>query len=141
MTYPMWNPSKTGILTTNEEGGIAFLESGPQFDALKGSASNWVEPEPEVSSPEDVAAALVQRRASMPPISPLQGILTLGEVEWGKVLSYRNHADTTWAERVIIDNASDWVRTSQNIAFFGHLLDYTAEQMDTLFIAAAQVRA
>jgi len=80
-------------------------------------------------------------RTAIRPISPLQGILTLGENEWDKVLAYRDHADTTWGERVIIDNAADWVRTSENIAFFGHLLDYTDEQMDALFVAAVKVRA
>jgi len=78
-------------------------------------------------------------RAAMPTISPMQGILTLGETEWGKVLAYRETA--TWQERIVIDNAADWFRTSENIAFFGHLLDYTDEQMDALFIAAAKVRA
>ena len=80
-----------------------------------------------------------ERRAAMPPISPLQGILTLGEKEWGKVLTYRETA--TWQERMVIDNAADWVRTSQNIEFFGYLLDYTPEEMDALFIAAAKVTA
>jgi len=69
----------------------------------------------------------------------MQGILTLGEAEWGKVLSYRETA--TWSEKTIIDSAQDWQRNSQNIAFFGHLLDYTDEQMDTLFLQAAQVNA
>jgi hypothetical protein len=78
-------------------------------------------------------------RATIAPISPLQGILTLGETEWGKVLTYRETA--TWSEKVVIDNAADWVRTSQNIAFFGHLLSYTDEEMDALFLQAAQVNA
>jgi len=78
-------------------------------------------------------------RAAIASISPMQGILTLGEAEWEKVLAYRDGA--TWAEKIVIDNAADWVRTSQNIAFFGHLLDYTDEQMDTLFLQAAQVNA
>jgi hypothetical protein len=78
-------------------------------------------------------------RAAMPTISPMQGILTLGESEWGKILAYRETA--TWQERIVIDNAADWFRTSENIAFFGHLLEYTDEQMDALFIAAAKVRA
>jgi hypothetical protein len=86
----------------------------------------------------DPAIALAQSRAAMV-ISPLQGILTLGETKWGKVLAYRDTA--SWAEKVVIDNAADWVRTSQNIAFFGYLLGYTDEQMDALFIAAAQVTA
>ena len=85
-----------------------------------------------------VAPDPAQARAAMR-ISPLQGILTLGETEWGKVLAYRDTA--SWAEKVVIDNAADWVRTSQNIAFFGYLLGYTDEQMDALFIAAAQVTA
>jgi len=87
--------------------------------------------------PIDEAEELAKARAGMV-ISPLQGILTLGEKEWGKVLAYRETA--TWAEQTVIDNASDWVRTSQNIAFFGYLLGYTDEQMDELFIAAAQVK-
>ena len=78
-------------------------------------------------------------RATMPTITPMQGILTLGETEWGKILTYRETA--TWQERIVIDSAEDWQRNSQNIAFFGHLLDYTDEQMDALFIAAAKVRA
>jgi len=88
--------------------------------------------------PVDEAIALAQARAAMV-ISPLQGILTLGEKEWGKVLAYRDTA--SWQERIVIDSALDWRRDSQNIAFFGHLLGYTDDQMDALFIAAAQVKA
>jgi len=88
--------------------------------------------------PVDEAIALAQARAAMV-ISPLQGILTLGEKEWGKVLAYRDTA--SWQERIVIDSALDWRRDSQNIAFFGFLLGYTAEQMDALFIAAGQVKA
>jgi hypothetical protein len=101
---------------------------------------------PLVAYLETIGASIVtitptdaERRAAMAPISPLQGILTLGETEWGKVLTYRDTA--SWAEKVIIDNAADWVRTSQNIAFFGYLLEYTDEQMDALFTQAAQVTA
>ena len=81
---------------------------------------------------------IAETRAAMV-ISPLQGILTLGETEWGKVLAYRETA--SWAEKVVIDSAQDWQRNSQNIAFFGYLLGYTPEQTDALFIAAAKVTA
>jgi len=91
-----------------------------------------------ITQSDKASNALAQARAAMV-ISPLQGILTLGETGWGKVLTYRDTA--SWQERAIIDNASDWQRNSQNIAFFGYLLGYTDEQMDTLFIAAAQVKA
>jgi len=50
----------------------------------------------------DPAVALAQARSVMV-ISPLQGILTLGEEEWGKVLAYRDTA--SWAEKVVIDSA------------------------------------
>jgi len=86
---------------------------------------------------EDIPQPTIEERRARMVITPLQGILTLGEVEWGKVLTYRETA--TWGEKVIIDNAADWVRTSENIAFFGYLLDYTDEDMDALFTQAAQV--
>jgi len=147
MTNGMWNPSKTGILTHGENGGFVFIEGGPVFDELKETAVDWVEPLAIEATEQEIADFLAHQRASMPPISPLQGILTLGEVEWGKVLAFRDGVGedgeslATWQQKVIIDQASDWVRTSQNIAFFGFLLGYTDAQMDTLFIAAAQVRA
>jgi hypothetical protein len=134
----MWNPARTGIIVENESGGFVFLESGEQFDVLQASAGNWVAPEPDKATAESIAASLAQSRAAMV-ISPLQGILTLGETEWGKVLAYRETA--SWAEKVVIDSAQDWQRNSQNIAFFGYLLGYTPKQMDALFIAAAQVTA
>jgi hypothetical protein len=81
----------------------------------------------------------------------MQGILTLGETKWGEVLAYRNQGfveatntepeipATTWPEKMIIDSAQNWDRTSENIAFFGQLLNYDDLQMDALFIAAADV--
>ena len=122
--------------TASEDDSAAF---GRQIYAVAASDSTtaaYVAPDPE---PEPTTAELLADERSGMAVSPLQGILTLGETEWGKVLAYRETA--TWQERVIIDNAFDWVRTSQNIAFFGYLLGYTPEQMDTLFIAAAQVKA
>lgn len=106
------------------------------------TGSGWVVknlPPPEAppdTPPLTDAELLALERARMV-VSPMQGILTLGETEWGKVLAYRETA--SWAERVIIDSAQNWRRTSQNIAFFGYLLGYTEEQMDDLFRRAAQV--
>jgi hypothetical protein len=88
----------------------------------------------------DPAQALAEKRAAMS-CSKMQGILTLGEIKWGEVLAYRDHANTTWPERMIADSAQDWHRTSENIDFFGYLLGYTDIQMDALFTAAALVKA
>jgi hypothetical protein len=104
-----------------------FNQETKVWDVIEEIAPSFIEP-----------VSVAQARASMV-ISPLQGILTLGETEWGKVLAYRETA--SWQERIVIDSAQDWQRTSQNIAFFGYLLGYTDEQMDALFIAAAQVKA
>jgi hypothetical protein len=103
------------------------IKPGSGYD-WDGSA--WVAPVP------NPVADLAAERALMV-ISPLQGKLTLGETEWAKVVAYRDTA--SWAEKVIVDSALDWRRNSQNIAFFGYLLNYTPEQMDDLFRAAATV--
>jgi hypothetical protein len=91
-----------------------------------------------------------ERRVGMH-CTKMQGILTLGETKWGEVLAYRNQEfveatntepeipATTWPEKMIIDSAQNWERTSENIAFFGQLLKYDDLQMDALFIAAADV--
>jgi hypothetical protein len=102
---------------------------------------------PTPPSDEEIAADL---RRSMS-CTKMQGILTLGETKWGEVLAYRNQGfveatntepeipATTWPEKMIIDSAQNWDRTSENIAFFGQLLNYDDLQMDALFIAAADV--
>lgn len=104
-------------------------------------------------TPEVVAAYLGQMAALQPTpeqqlatwrasakCSRMQGKLTLGPDAWAKVQEYRDtHA--TWAERVVIDDAKDWERNSQDIQFFGHLLDYNDEQMDEMFRAAMLVKA
>ena len=96
------------------------------------------------------AERLARQRAGMA-CTKMQGILTLGETKWGEVLAYRNQEfveatstepevpATTWPEKMIIDSAQSWDRTSENIAFFGQLLKYDDLQMDALFIAAADV--
>lgn len=84
----------------------------------------------------DGSKRLAAERANMV-CSPLQGILTLGPVEWGKVLEYSETA--SWPEHIIIHSAQDWRRLNQNIAFFGYLLNYTDEQMDDLFRQAMTV--
>jgi hypothetical protein len=68
-----------------------------------------------------------------------QGILTLGETKWVEVLEYRDLSTTSWAEKMIIDSATDWQRNSQNIQFIGYLVGYTDEQMDAMFVSAKDI--
>jgi hypothetical protein len=88
-------------------------------------------PAPIPPSVEDIRKGMV--------VSAMQGILTLGETNWGRVLAYRETA--SWVEQMIIDSAQDWRRTSQNIQFIGYLLGFSDDQMDTMFTAAALVEA
>lgn len=81
----------------------------------------------------DPAFALTSARASMV-CSRMQGILALGETRWTKVLAYR--ATASWAEQIVIDDAGDWHRNSQQIDFFGYLLGMTDTDIDTAFTVA-----
>ena len=135
MSYPMWNEARTGILIDRGSGILAFVESGAEFEALKGTASDWHQYPISAAPPVPIEEQRAEMRCT-----PMQGILALGEDEWAKVTDYRdNHA--TWAQRVVIDSALDWRRNSENIAFFQHLLQYTDEQVDDLFRAAMQIEA
>lgn len=73
--------------------------------------------------------------------SRMQGILALGQTRWATVLDYRDQVATTWAERVIIDDAGDWFRNSETIALFGWLLNLTDTDIDALFAAAQEITA
>tara|TARA_R110000796_G_scaffold129256_1_gene244965 strand:+ start:2607 stop:3116 length:510 start_codon:yes stop_codon:yes gene_type:complete len=87
---------------------------------------------------DELAAALATARARMR-CSSMQGILALGEAKWGEVQTYRETA--AWSERMIIDSAQDWHRTSAKIQFIGYLIGFNDEQMDTMFITASEVTA
>jgi hypothetical protein len=87
---------------------------------------------------EDPPSVLASQRKQMT-CSKMQGILTLGETKWGEVLAYRETA--SWTEKMVIDSAQDWHRTSENIQFIGYLIGFNDEQMDTMFITASEVTA
>jgi hypothetical protein len=86
----------------------------------------------------DPTQELVKARAQMS-CTKTQGILTLGETKWAEVIEYRGLPTTSWAEKMIIDSATDWHRTSQNTQFIGYLVGYTDEQMDAMFVSAKDI--
>ena len=73
-------------------------------------------------------------------VSPMQGILALGEERWSVVLEYRD-STAGFGEKVVIDSSAVWKRNSQNIAFFAYLLGLTDEQVDDLFRQAMLIEA
>ena len=65
----------------------------------------------------------------------MQGVLTLGEANWSKVMNFCT-TDATWVQKAIIDSAANWRRTSDDLKFIGYLIGFDANQMDALFAAA-----
>tara|TARA_R110000782_G_scaffold106459_1_gene194672 strand:- start:2675 stop:3160 length:486 start_codon:yes stop_codon:yes gene_type:complete len=63
--------------------------------------------------------------------TPLQGKLAIGETLWAGVVTYSETAP--WVQRMVIESASNWHRTSQDIQFIGYLLGVTDIEMDDLF--------
>ena len=65
----MWNKPRTGILIDRGNGVLAFVESGPEFEALKSSAADWHEaegskpPDPSREEQEAKRQAAYQREA------------------------------------------------------------------------------
>jgi hypothetical protein len=129
-------------------GAISYTATGT--DELVEGRENWIEvPNQELgdlsawSVVEDVlvqdnAVELQSQRRGMF-CTRMQGILALGPERWAAVMEY--HDTATWAERVVIDSASDWLRLSQNIAFFSYLLNLTDTEVDELFTIAAGIEA
>jgi hypothetical protein len=70
----------------------------------------------------------------------MQGVLTLGEDNWSKVMDFYT-TDATWVQKAIIDSAANWQRTSENLELIGYLIGFSDDQMDTMFTAAALVEA
>jgi hypothetical protein len=96
----------------------------------------WEDAPPE-PSPDAILAA---ERAGMS-CTAMQGKLALGPDRWAVVEAYRDDPATTWAERIIIDSAGQWVRLSENIAFFAYLLGLTDAEVDDLFRTARGIDA
>jgi hypothetical protein len=78
--------------------------------------------------------------------TPLQGKLALGEANWQKVLDFRDGTGdwvaagpAPWSMKTTIDSAQTWQRNSNDIAFFQYILNFTDEQVDELFRAAALI--
>ena len=129
-------------------GAVSYTATGT--DDLVKDRENWIEvPEQELGNLAawsvvagvlvlDAAAELQAQRRGMS-CTRMQGILALGSVRWAAVMAY--HDTATWGERVVIDSASDWLRLSQNIQFFAHLLSLSETEVDDLFIAAAGIAA
>jgi hypothetical protein len=97
-------------------------------------------PSPNEPTPPTAAELLARERVGMS-CTAMQGKLALGPDRWAVVEAYRDDPATTWAERVIIDSAGQWVRLSENIAFFAYLLNLSDTEVDDLFRSAAEIDA
>ena len=127
MTYPMWNPDKTGILVDRGNGALAFVESGPEFDALKGTAADWHEIPDPLPSIEEQRAAMI--------CTPAQMRLALHRMDL--LAQVQAIADGDPEASIVWEYATQIVRTSPLIEALSG--DFTPEQIDDIFRAAMQV--
>lgn len=146
MEHGFYHPSR-GYWQTTDYPAQVFIDGWPEgtievplppspLHTLVGS--EWVGPTPEAHATADAGALQASRERMV--CSRMQGILALGETNWQEILDYRDeHA--SWAARMVIDGASEWRRTSEDIAFFGFLLNFTDIEMDDLFTLAMQIKA
>lgn len=128
MTYPMWNPDRTGILYV-EDGNVVFVETGAKFDALVAAGVNdYVEegdPEP----------TLEELRAQMQ-CSPAQMRIALHRA--GLLAQVQALADAdpealiVWEYATVITRASPFIAALRGDTF-------TEEQIDDLFAVASTV--
>lgn len=133
-----------------------FDDDAPLHDALTHEL-RWGEPQPDgdgvwrracavVPLPDDVAAANLERArlARVPQmVSRAQGKVALIQAGlWAQVLSFvaaiPDPVERAVAE-VTLHDTQEWRRDSPFLAQAGAALGLTAEQLDDLFVAAAQV--
>lgn len=136
ITQTMWRVVATDESGTETIHTVALRADSSTAEAAMAIITAMGTPEPE----PDESAQLAAERAVMV-CSRMQGVLALGPVIWGLVQAYRDLPQTTWAERIIIDDAAIWHRNSQNIAFLGYLCGLTPDEMDTLFRSAVTITA
>ena len=131
MTFPMWNQPRTGILIDRGNGVLAFVESGPEFEALKNTAADWHDAEP--SRPPE--PPIEEQRAAMI-CTPAQMRLALHRMDL--LAQVQAIADGDPEASIVWEYATQIVRTSPLIdALSG---DFTPEQIDDIFRAAMAVQ-
>ena len=128
MSYPMWNKDRTGILIDRGSGVLSFVESGPEFDALKGSAPDWHEAEP--SRPPE--PPIEEQRADMW-CYRAQGKLAIGPEVWARVVAMADEPDTPWGLKVAIFDTYEWRRLDPNMDALIWAMGLTPEEADDLF--------
>ena len=124
MGYPMWNKPRTGILVDRGNGVLAFVEIGPEFDALKDIAPDWHEVTDPAPSIEDQRAAMT--------CTPAQMRLTLHRM--GLLAQVQAVADGDPEASIVWEYATRIERNSPLIEALGS--DFTPEQIDDIFRAA-----
>jgi hypothetical protein len=131
MTFPMWNQPRTGILIDRGNGILAFVESGPEFDALKNTAPDWHEAEASKPTPPPIE----EQRAAMI-CTPAQMRLALHRA--GLLAQVQAIADGDAEASIVWEYATQIVRTSPLIEALG--TDFTPEEIDDIFRAAMVVK-
>ena len=118
----MWNRDRTGILIDRGNGVLAFVESGPEFDALKVIAPDWHEAE--------ASQYTIPRKDMI--CTPAQMRLALHRMEL--LAQVQAIADADPEASIVWEYATRIERNSPLIEALGS--DFTPEQIDDIFRAA-----
>ena len=133
MIYPMWNADKTGIIIRRDDGGFCFVDSGPEFEALKNTAHYFERPELDPMEAERAAMICTpaQMRLALDDMeAPDDATKTMLDVVEGIVAQDRK-ASIVW------EYATTIIRTSPLIEALG--TDFTPEEIDDIFRVAMAV--
>lgn len=125
MPYPMWNETKTGILVDRGNGVISFVESGHEFDAIKGSAADWHFAEESNAAPNrnDMICTPAQMRLALHRLGLLAQVQAIADAD--------PEASIVW------EYATQIVRNSPLIGAIGN--NFTPDEIDEVFYAAMAV--
>lgn len=132
MTYPMWNESKTGILIDRGNAILAFVDVGPEFDALIGVASDWHEYEISTKAPPTIE----DRRKEMVCLAPQ---LRVYLIRIGRILDVQSIADADLVTSAIWEYSPTFSRMSPMAIAMEGQGGFSPEELDAIFTGAMGV--
>lgn len=131
--------TEDGQITATINGGF-FTVQDSMTSRIRRALAEW-EAEGNTITPyvAPTEAELLETERQGMKCSRLQGRLVLGEATCDLLDAMAAVPDTPWAMKQTIIHAIEWSRTSQSMNELAWLLDYTDDQMDTLFRQAMTV--
>lgn len=101
-------------------------------------AEEWTDPRtPEQVLADERAAA----RAHVPrEVSVMQAMIVVGEPLWTSAMALADDETLPWAMRAAIRGATNLVRHSETMDTIAYILGLSSDEVDELFVQAAQIK-